>query len=75
VGSRSSKDGDEYVRFQSQHGLYLGATDPTVALDATTPSCRVVQGMSSTPNDNAFLLRNMCGSRTGGWSLPCVMSD
>jgi hypothetical protein len=20
-------------------------------------------------------LRNMCGSRTGGWSLPCVMSD
>jgi hypothetical protein len=21
------------------------------------------------------LLRSMCGSRTGGWSLPCVMSD
>jgi hypothetical protein len=21
------------------------------------------------------LLRTMCGSRTGGWSLPCVMSD
>jgi hypothetical protein len=20
-------------------------------------------------------LRPMCGSRTGGWSLPCVMSD
>jgi hypothetical protein len=20
-------------------------------------------------------LRTMCGSRTGGWSLPCVMSD
>jgi hypothetical protein len=20
-------------------------------------------------------LRIMCGSRTGGWSLPCVMSD
>jgi hypothetical protein len=21
------------------------------------------------------MLRTMCGSRTGGWSLPCVMSD
>jgi hypothetical protein len=21
------------------------------------------------------LLRTMCGSRTGGWPLPCVMSD
>jgi hypothetical protein len=20
-------------------------------------------------------MRTMCGSRTGGWSLPCVMSD
>jgi hypothetical protein len=20
-------------------------------------------------------VRTMCGSRTGGWSLPCVMSD
>jgi hypothetical protein len=23
----------------------------------------------------ASKLRTMCGSRTGGWSLPCVMSD
>jgi hypothetical protein len=23
----------------------------------------------------ADVLRTMCGSRTGGWSLPCVMSD
>jgi hypothetical protein len=22
-----------------------------------------------------YRLRTMCGSRTGGWSLPCVMSD
>jgi hypothetical protein len=21
------------------------------------------------------MVRTMCGSRTGGWSLPCVMSD
>jgi hypothetical protein len=21
------------------------------------------------------VVRTMCGSRTGGWSLPCVMSD
>jgi hypothetical protein len=25
--------------------------------------------------EEATLLRTMCGSRTGGWSLPCVMSD
>jgi hypothetical protein len=23
----------------------------------------------------AMILRTMCGSRTGGWSLPSVMSD
>jgi hypothetical protein len=22
-----------------------------------------------------FSVRTMCGARTGGWSLPCVMSD
>jgi hypothetical protein len=29
------------------------------------------------PPHNQFdvVVRNMCGSRTGGWSLPCVMSD
>jgi hypothetical protein len=21
------------------------------------------------------IVRTMCGSKTGGWSLPCVMSD
>jgi hypothetical protein len=25
--------------------------------------------------DEGSKLRTMCGSRTGGWSLPCVMSD
>jgi hypothetical protein len=24
---------------------------------------------------NASKVRTMCGSRAGGWSLPCVMSD
>jgi hypothetical protein len=24
---------------------------------------------------NSTKVRTMCGSRTGGWSLPCVMSD
>ncbi|KAJ1263557.1 hypothetical protein BS78_09G194800 [Paspalum vaginatum] len=47
--------GDEYVRLQGHHGLYLGAADPTAALEAATPSCRVVQGVPSTPNDSAFL--------------------
>jgi hypothetical protein len=33
---------------------------------------------SNTKTMNAALrtvMRTMCGSRTGGWSLPCVMSD
>ncbi|WVZ99167.1 hypothetical protein U9M48_044504 [Paspalum notatum var. saurae] len=47
--------GDEYVRLQGHRGLYLGAADPAAALDAATPSCRVVQGLPSTPNDSAFL--------------------
>jgi phage shock protein A len=25
--------------------------------------------------NDSLKLRTMCGSRTGGWSLPCVMSD
>jgi hypothetical protein len=29
---------------------------------------------SSRPRINARM-RTMCGSKTGGWSLPCVMSD
>ena len=47
--------GDEYVRLQCQRGLYLGAADAAAALDPATPSCRVVQGLPSTPNDSAFL--------------------
>ncbi|CAL4902370.1 unnamed protein product [Urochloa decumbens] len=47
--------GDEYVRLQGPRGLYLGAADPAAALDAATPSCRVVQGLPSTPNDSTFL--------------------
>ncbi|CAN6332487.1 unnamed protein product [Urochloa humidicola] len=47
--------GDEYVRLQGPRGLYLGAADPAVALDAATPTCRVIQGLPSTPNDGAFL--------------------
>jgi hypothetical protein len=34
--------------------------------------------MTKVQDHNLYLaptLRTMCGSRTGGWSLPCVMSD
>jgi hypothetical protein len=27
------------------------------------------------PPEAKLPVRTMCGSRTGGWSLPCVMSD
>lgn len=63
--------GDEYVRLQGQRGLYLGAADPGAALDAATPSCRVVQGLPSTPNDSAFLWtpRREDGERGGAGCL------
>jgi hypothetical protein len=46
-------------------------------LEMTLPSsyCILyVQGQSTSWMMNAPL-RTMCGSRTGGWSLPCVMTD
>jgi hypothetical protein len=52
--------GDDYVRFQGQRGLYLGATELPADLPGsrgrgTRASCRVVQGTPSCSNDNAFL--------------------
>jgi hypothetical protein len=40
-------------------------------------SARAKQGGSADPTRQVTLeqVRTMCGSRTGGWSLPCVMSD
>jgi hypothetical protein len=32
-------------------------------------------GEYSSASDSEEHVRTMCGSRTGGWSLPCVMSD
>ncbi|KAK3135142.1 hypothetical protein QOZ80_5BG0415110 [Eleusine coracana subsp. coracana] len=61
--------GDEYVRLQGQRGLYLGASDRAAALDAATPSCRVVQGLPSTPNDSAFLWTPSKGGARGRLTL------
>jgi hypothetical protein len=43
----------------------LTLTDGTFFL----PGCYAV------PCGRASALRTMCGSRTGEWSLPCLMSD
>jgi hypothetical protein len=37
--------------------------------------CDLGSSVSVMPRDVFKKLRTMCGSRTGGWSLPCVMSD
>jgi hypothetical protein len=34
-----------------------------------------LRGLSRCDHSDRADLRTMCGSRTGGWSLPCVMSD
>jgi hypothetical protein len=40
---------------------------PTLQLQAKRQSSRLAA--------RPLFVRTMCGSRTGGWSLPCVMSD
>jgi hypothetical protein len=53
------------------------ATPPEPHRAATTPARRLKScgGRSPPPQATTTALRTMCGSRTGGWSLPCVMSD
>jgi hypothetical protein len=54
-------------------------TSPQVSLSVCSVSCLhpCVCGSRSHPCDLwlIYILRTMCGSRTGGWSLPGVMSD
>jgi hypothetical protein len=38
-------------------------------------SCRCCPGHPHPSGVGCCLVRTMCRSRTGGWSLPCVMSD
>jgi hypothetical protein len=54
-------------------------TTPDQCLMSITTIARQAQGMRAGEviaklAEDAYL-RTMCGSRTGGWSLPCVMSD
>jgi hypothetical protein len=37
--------------------------------------CKRVDDTPAKGSKSKEPLRTMCGSRTGGWSLPCVMSD
>jgi hypothetical protein len=47
-------------------GSYVGRLDPKTT--SLRSACHKYLGLT-------IPLRTMCGSRTGGWSLPCVMSD
>lgn len=51
-------------------GLYLGVADSATVLDATMPSCMVVQSMLSSPNDSAFLCTSR--SRAASYALDNV---
>jgi hypothetical protein len=44
------------------------------SLQKLNEDCEKLRGQLKEPEE-AVLLRTMCGSRTGGWSLPGVMSD
>jgi hypothetical protein len=51
---------------------YDGHSDPSIWLKTYSIVARASGGNE---DHMAGYLRTMCGSRTGGWSLPCVMSD
>jgi hypothetical protein len=45
-------------------------------IECDEPFFGIVPGKAAYPMGRVSLpVRTMCGSRTGGWSLPCVMSD
>jgi ribonuclease HI len=61
------------------HGLRLAASLDIKRLLVYCDSAVVINQVNkpwdrNKENMDAYL-RTMCGSRTGGWSLPCVMSD
>jgi hypothetical protein len=43
--------------------------------DANKRSLLLPQVQANHQANNRSTLRTMCGSTTGGWSLPCVISD
>jgi hypothetical protein len=52
------------------HHRFHGYLVLQAVLECVLPSQLLLSG-----EPQILLLRTMCGSRTGGWSLPCVMSD
>jgi hypothetical protein len=52
--------------------LVLG-TNTTSSLDSYTNTTAETE--DHVWFEDRWMVRTMCGSRTGGWSLPCVMSD
>jgi hypothetical protein len=64
----SAEEGRDIVRFLNRNK------------DVFAWSAKDLQGVDRDIIEHALeidekILRTMCGSRTGGWSLPCVMSD
>jgi hypothetical protein len=46
-----------------------------VSADVPPQAGETVEQHQQRENTNAARVRTMCSSRTGGWSLPSVMSD
>jgi hypothetical protein len=60
--------------FTLQGDLKVSYDCDTEAVELTTTN-QVPNTMMEIVTASKYRLRTMCGSRTGGWSLPCVMSD
>jgi transposase InsO family protein len=65
-----------YPQFQLEDALFQGEGEMLWTLSIIS----ILMGVGERPRSPqliqvAEILRTMCGSRTGGWSLPCVMSD
>jgi hypothetical protein len=64
AGSRSPAPTVEELLAQLEH-------QPPAPQGSTEPVAATVEEVVA----SGAQVRTMCGSRTGGWSLPCVMSD
>jgi hypothetical protein len=63
-------DGKGYHKWAAQMMIFLrGKLLDFIVLDKTYAIPVDIHTLMVTD------VRTMCGSRTGGWSLPCVMSD
>jgi hypothetical protein len=79
-GSSDGRGGEGLRAGKEQRRLYGGTREPGTGRGSAGrrqdgQAARAGRGRTAAHAPGRGQVRTMCGSRTGGWSLPCVMSD